>query len=98
MAKSTSFPEFNYVSQFDPKYCSTCHSEKPADFFESGNKTCSLCLSRLNERHKRKREEQDMDNVNNMQEKAVELEKIEDVVYQESVDVEEDGKVDLELL
>ncbi|CAG8751883.1 23741_t:CDS:1, partial [Racocetra persica] len=50
--------ESNYFLQPILKYCSSCHSNKSADLFETNKKSCSLCLNRLNEGYKRKREEQ----------------------------------------
>ncbi|CAG8590155.1 20143_t:CDS:2, partial [Racocetra fulgida] len=40
------------------------------------------------------REEQYVDDIYNMQEKAIEPEEVEDIVYQESMDVEESGQYD----
>ncbi|CAG8690538.1 31696_t:CDS:2, partial [Racocetra persica] len=74
------------------KYCSSCYFNKSTDLFETNKKSCLLCLNRLNEGYKRKREEQYVDDIYDMQEKAIEPEEVEDIVYQESMDVEEGGQ------
>ncbi|CAG8804846.1 4137_t:CDS:1, partial [Dentiscutata erythropus] len=73
--------ESNYFLQPILKYCSSCHSNKSADLLDTSKKTCLLCLNCLNEGYKRKHEEQYMDNIYNKQEKAIELEQVEDIIY-----------------
>ncbi|CAG8843899.1 28795_t:CDS:1, partial [Racocetra persica] len=80
------------------KYCSSCHSNKSANLFEANKKSCLLYLNWLNEGYKRKREEQYVDDIYDMQKKVIESEKVKDIVYQESIDVEEGGQINLKVV